>query len=162
MGNRYRVAGYVKLAKLWERSGEEAIIYHHDYFRNKYEDSGGMQLIDVYIDITGQKEIRKRPEMVRLLADCLMDKVNCISTQTKAYLAANNREFFYLLHFLFTRRPGVEIVTEDRNYHINTIENHEDQKEALRRMVADYVKLNPDDYSDWEMLLMREINKIHE
>lgn len=162
MRNKYRVAGYVKLAKLWERSGEEAISYHHEYFRNKYEDSESMQVVDVYIDITGQKEMRKRPEMVRLLADCLKDEIDCISTQTKAYLAANNREFFYLLHFLFTRRPGVEIVTEDKNYHINTIENHDNQKEALRSMVADYVKLNPSDYSDWEMQLMREINKIHE
>ena len=96
------------------------------------------------------------------IPDCLKDKVNCISTQTKAYLAANNREFFYLLHFLFTRKPEIEIVTEDKNYHINTIENHDNQKEALRSMVADYVKLNPADYSDWEMQLIREINKIHE
>ena len=162
MKNKYRVAGYVKLAKLWERSSEEVICYHHDYYNSKYEENGNMYLVDVYIDITGQKELRKRPEMVRLLADCLRDKVNCISTQTKAYLAANNREFFYLLHFLFTRKPGIQIVTEDKNYHINTIENHENQKEALRSMVADYVKLNPADYSDWEMQLMREINKIHE
>jgi len=159
---KYRVAGYVKLAKLWERSSEDAICYHHDYYRNKYENDERMQLVDVYIDITGQKELRKRSEMVRLLADCLKDKVNCISTQTKAYLAANNREFFYLLHFLFTRKPEIEIVTEDKNYHINTIENHDNQKEALRSMVADYVKLNPADYSDWEMQLIREINKIHE
>ena len=48
-----------------------------------------------------------------------------------------------------------------KNYHINTIENHDNQKEALRSMVADYVKLNPADYSDWEMQLIREINKIH-
>ena len=43
---KYRVAGYVKLAKLWERSSEEAICYHHDYYRNKYENDERMQLVE--------------------------------------------------------------------------------------------------------------------
>ena len=162
MGKTYKVAGYVKLAKLWERTGEEAFQYHNEYFHNKYDGADEMELVGVYVDITGQKEIRKRPEMIRLLSDCVNGRINCISTQTKAYLAANNREFFYLLHFLFELKSEIAIVTEDKNYHINTIENPEKQKEALRSMVNDYVNLNPADYSDWRMQIYREINKVHE
>ena len=33
MSERYKVAGYVKLAKLWERSKDTAIPYHHQYTR---------------------------------------------------------------------------------------------------------------------------------
>lgn len=156
------MAGYVKLAKLWERTGEDAIRYHNEYFETKYEDDPNMEVVDVYVDITGKKEIRKRHEMIRLLHDCTTGKIDCISTQTKAYLAANNREFFYLLHFLFELEHEIEIVTEDRNYHINTIKNPEHQKESLRSMVADYVKLDPADYSDWRMQIYKEINKIHD
>lgn len=32
----YHVAGYVKLAKLWERSAESAINYHNHYYSEKY------------------------------------------------------------------------------------------------------------------------------
>ena len=160
MSEKYRVGAYVKLAKLWERCRDEAVPYHQDYFRTKYEDDDAMELVDVYIDITGQKEIRKRPEMIRLLHDCLIERVDCISTQTQAYLAANNREFFYLLHFLFELPRSIDIVTEDRNYHINTIENMDHQKEALQSMVADYVRINRYDYDDWKEMISREITTL--
>ena len=161
MTEKYKVGAYVKLAKLWERTAEEAICYHHDYFHNKYDDNDEMDLIDVYVDITGQKEIRKRPEMIRLLSDCMKGKVNCISTQTKAYLAANNREFFYLLAFLSEMPEDIEIVTEDMNYHINTIVNMENQKEALRSMVRDYARLNLNDYENWKMTILDSIARLY-
>ena len=63
------VAGYVKLAKLWEKNRDKAVEYHHKYYKDKYADDDSVELYDVYIDITGQKNIRKRPEMIRLLKD---------------------------------------------------------------------------------------------
>ena len=57
---RYRVAGYVKLAKLWERSRDTAIPYHHQYYEKKFEGHPDFELVDVYIDITGRKEIKNR------------------------------------------------------------------------------------------------------
>ena len=59
-----------------------------------------MELIDVYIDISGEKHIYQRPEMLRLLRDCSDGKVNCIATQMHAYLAANMEELCYLIKFL--------------------------------------------------------------
>ena len=56
MDKTYKVAGYVKLAKLWERTGEEAIQYHNEYFQNKYDGADEIELVGVYVDITGQKE----------------------------------------------------------------------------------------------------------
>ena len=70
MNQMFRVAGYVKLAKLWERSADKAMIYHRAYYQEKYEASECFVLKDVYVDITGQKEISRRPEMLRLLRDC--------------------------------------------------------------------------------------------
>ena len=78
----YRVAGYVKLAKLWERSREQAIKYHNEYYRNKFLDVPEMDLVDVFIDITGSKHMRNRPQMIRLIAECMAGRVDCIATQT--------------------------------------------------------------------------------
>lgn len=70
MDHRYKVGGYVKLAKLWERSKDAAVAYHSSYYAEKFKTDSDKKLVGVYIDITGNKEIYKRPEMVHLLKDC--------------------------------------------------------------------------------------------
>ena len=157
----YHVAGYVKLAKLWERSAESAINYHNHYYSEKYAEDPCMELYGVYVDITGQKEIRKRRQMIQLICDCINGHVDCIATQTRAYLAANNRELFYLIRLLFDLPYAVEIVTEDEQYHIDTIKNVDNQKQALSAMAFDYIKMNPKDYEDWRKEILVEVRKIN-
>jgi hypothetical protein len=159
-GERITLAGYVKLAKLWERSRNEAIAYHTALYENRYKDSTQFHLVDVYIDITGQKEIRRRPEMLRLIRDCISGKVQCISAQTSGYLAANPKEFSYLLKLLFEIGDGVNIITEDRSYNINTLVNDDQQREALYKMACDLVELNPDDYTRWHEQIVKGMNGI--
>lgn len=62
MERKYKVGGYVKLAKLWERSKDAAVAYHSSYYAEKFRDDADKRLVGVYIDITGNKEIYKRPE----------------------------------------------------------------------------------------------------
>ena len=133
MSFNYRVAGYVKLAKLWE---------------------------GVYVDITGQKLIYKRPQMLHLLKACRNGEVDCIAAQTKAYLAANSEEFCYLLKFLSDMPGLIELVTEDEKYHINTIMNPEQQKEALEKMADDYVKLDETKYKKWKEKILQGIQEL--
>lgn len=144
-----RVAGYVKLAKLWERNAPKAIEYQNDYYSLKFSDTSMYRLVGVFIDITGKKEIYNRPEMLRLLHECEKGNIDVIAAQTRGYLAANTKEFCYLIHFLATLDKKIEIVTEDDNYNINTARNIDQQKEALQKMACDYIALNPQDYLDW-------------
>lgn len=162
MGNYYRIGGYVKLAKLWDRSREAALALHKEYYRKKFSESEEMRLMDVYIDITGNKEIRKRPEMLRLIRDCKEGKVNCIATQTRAYLAANNEEFFYLIHLLFGMDPPIEIVTEDDDYIFNTIWNPDQQREVMKQTAGEYVQMNLEGYRNWEKAILRAIGEEQE
>ena len=106
MSFNYRVAGYVKLAKLWEKNKEAALSYHKRYYKEKCDKIPGWILQGVYVDITGQKLIYKRPQMLHLLKACRNGEVDCIAAQTKAYLAANSEEFCYLLKFL-SEMPGL-------------------------------------------------------
>lgn len=55
MQKKLRVAGYVKLEKLWERRRAQALEYHTKYYAKKYSDSTDFELVGVYIDITGRK-----------------------------------------------------------------------------------------------------------
>ena len=146
---RYRVAGYVKWAKLWERSRDTAIPYHHQYYEKKFEGHPDFELVDVYIDITGRKEIKNRPEMLRLINDCREGKIDCIATQTRAYLAANTGEFCSLLRYLFDMANPIHIITEDEQYNINTIANDDHQREELYRMARSFTEINPDEYRKW-------------
>ena len=144
-----KVAGYVKLAKLWERSASQAVEYHNDYYALKFSDTEKYDLIGVFVDITGKKEIFNRPEMLRLIHECKKGNVDVIAAQTRGYLAANTKEFCYLIHFLSSLNKNIEIITEDESYNINTATNVDQQKEALQKMASDYIALNPQDYLDW-------------
>lgn len=160
MSEKYKVGGYVKLAKLWERSRESAIDYHERYYTNKYLDSEEFELVGVYIDITGFKETSKRPAMVRLLRDCAYGKINCIAAQTKGYLAANTKEFCYLIKFLSDLEHRIDILTEDDVFNINTIVNEDMQYECLVHMADDFVYLNPPDYIQWLEKLQKAEEKL--
>ena len=160
MSSKYLVAGYVKLAKLWERRRDVALQYHRDYFADKYRDSPDYELQGVYVDITGNKEIRRRQAMLRLLRACQLGAVNCISTPTRAYLAANSMEFNYLLHYLFSFKNRIDIVTEDDHYQIDTIRNEDHQREALQKMAHDFVSIEPKRYDKWKNEVLQAINDL--
>ncbi len=161
MDNHFNVVGYVKLAKLWERSENAAYEYHQNYYQNKFAGMSNYTLLDVYIDITGKRETYKRIEMVRLLKDCQLGYVDIIFTQTKGYLAANNREFCYLIKFLFSMKHRVDIITEDDTYNINTFVNEDGQREALLKMANDFIYLDPLDFQDWMSELRRSIDEVN-
>ena len=143
--------------KGYEASLDNAVMLHNQYFEERFRDENNYNFVGAYIDITGNRNIRQRPEMIRLLRDCLAGRIDVIYTQTKAYLAANSREFFYLLKFIFELEHRVEIITEDTEYNINTIINAENQVSELRNMVNRYSALNPGDYSKWKAEILKAI-----
>lgn len=156
----YRVAGYVKLSKLWEKRRDAALKLHHDHFLKKYENTPDYELVGVYVDITGQKTITKRQEMIQLLKLCMNAEADVIDVPTKAYLAANMEEFCFLLHFLFSLNHRVDIVTDDADYHIDTLANRENVRETLKEMAADYVSLSHERYDKWHTQLLAAIEKV--
>lgn len=157
---KIKVAGYVKLAKLWEKRRSEVVLYHHKYYEEKFGDSDAYELSDVYVDITGNKQIVKRSEMIRLLKDCMAEKVQCIATQTKGYLAADTREFCYLFKFMCDIGGGIQLITEDDNYNIDTVTNEDMQLQALLKMAEEYIALNPSDYESWKKSILTAISKL--
>lgn len=161
MSEMRRVAGYVKLAKLWERSKSTAQEFHKSYFQDLFTDNPDFALQDVYIDITGNKETYKRVEMLRLMRDCTLRKVDCIVAQTRAYLAANHEELCFLLFFLFELPTRIDIVTQDDDkYRIDTIKNVEHQREALHQMAKSRVSLVPEEYNAWKSKVIDGMNKL--
>lgn len=147
--NKYRIGGYVKRAKLNLRNEKDIRAFHRGIFEKRFGGLSDSELVDVYIDITGYKEISKRPEMLRLMRDCAEGKVNLIFSETKGYLAANTKEFCYWLHFIFNLDDHVDIITDDEQFNINTILNEDHQREALIKMAEDYIYLNPPDHQKW-------------
>ena len=160
--NQLRVAGYAKLAKYWEKDRNGAITFHDSYFREKFSDPSRWCFIRSFVDITGAKEIRRRPQMLHLLDYCSSSRVDLIFTQTKGYLAANTDEFCFLIRFLSEIAPNVTIQTEDRVYHLDTLENSDHQKEELLRMVDRYCSVNPEHYEKWKEQVRKGIEKQRE
>lgn len=157
-----RVAGYVKLAKFWEKNHDESIQFHTEYFRNRYKNAADYDLVGVFVDITGEKSITKRPEMIRLLNMCESGEVDLIDAQTKAFLAANTEEFCFLIGFLFHMEKNIDIITEDPDYRIDTRLNVENQKAELLNMSEKYIDLYQEKYQKWEQNVKKQIRKLRE
>lgn len=147
---KFNIACYVKLAKLWQKRKDKIPDYYMNLFGKKFSSYANFKLTDVYIDITGENKTYKRPEMIRLLFDIKRQEVNCIYTQTQAYLAANSQEFFYLIKYLYEINENLNIVTDDEEYNINTFINDDFQKEELLNLSNYYVKLKQNDYIIWK------------
>lgn len=145
----YKVGGYVKRAKLNLRNEKDIRAFHRKYYEDKFGCMEDGDLVDVYIDITGYKETAKRPEMLRLMRDCVDGKINLIVAETKGYLAANTQELSYWLHFIFNLDHRVDIITDDVQFNINTVLNEDHQREALKKMAEDYIYLNPPEHQRW-------------
>ena len=162
MDHRHKVGGYVKLAKLWERSKDAAVAYHSSYYAEKFRDDADKKLVGVYIDITGNKEIYKRPEMVHLLKDCKNGAVNLIFSQTRAYLAANTCDFCFLLQYLFDMPMRVDVVTDDDDQRIDTILDVDNQRQSLKELAEKYTSIRRKDYLEWRIRLEHEMTKAGE
>ena len=139
IGAVLRIAGYVKLAKLWERNKDEAISLHRAYFEERCSSEKGYKLVGVFVDITGNKHLYKREQMVKLLKACMNEEIDLIITPSRAYLAPNSQEFCYLIKFLFDLPHRVEIISDDDSYKIDTILNIENQRESLYGMAEKFV-----------------------
>ena len=155
---KHLVAGYVKNALLWKnRNPEEMIAYNRFYFEEQLADRDNMELVDVYVDVTGHKETYKRPEMVRLLKDVTKGKVNMIYSRTSGYIAANVNELCMLMAFLFEQEEMVDLYTEDTDYQFDTINNPDHQIEELRRMAFNYCILYRTQYEEWKTKLLEQM-----
>ena len=111
------------------------------------------------IDITGNKEIYKRPEMVHLLKDCKNGSINLIFSQTRAYLAANTCDFCFLLKYLFDLPMRVDIVTDDDDQRIDTILDVDNQRQSLKDLAEKYTSIRRKDYLEWRIRLEHEMTK---
>ena len=132
------------------------------YYAEKFRDDADKRLVGVYIDITGNKEIYKRPEMVHLLKDCKKGVVNLIFSQTRAYLAANTCDFCFLLKYLFDMPMRVDVVTDDDDQRIDTILNVENQRQNLKELAEKYTSIRRKDYLEWRIRLEHEMTKAEE
>ena len=86
MSFNYRVAGYVKLAKLWEKNKEAALSYHKRYYKEKCDKIPGWIFQGVYVDITGQKLIYKRPQMSVRVPDGFLELHRSFKIHSKQFV----------------------------------------------------------------------------
>ena len=137
----------------------DTIAYHSSYYAEKFRDDADKKLVGVYIDITGNKEIYKRPEMVHLLKDCKNGSINLIFSQTRAYFAANTCDFCFLLKYLFDLPMRVDIVTDDDDQRIDTILDVDNQRQSLKDLAEKYTSIRRKDYLEWRIRLEHEMTK---
>ena len=148
-----------KLSPYWQNNLKRECLHHSSYYAERFRDDVDKRLVGVYIDITGNKEIYKRPEMVHLLQDCKKGIVNLIFSQTRAYLAANTCDFCFLLKYLFDIPMRVDVVTDDDDQRIDTILDVDNQRQSLKELAEKYTSIREKEYLAWKARLEHEMEK---
>ena len=98
--------------------------------------------------------------MVHLLHDCSIGLIDVICVQTRAYLAANTEELFFLLNYLFGLEYRVDIKTDDNDRRIDTLLDSENQRNILRNTAVQYVNIKQQEYEKWLGKLEKAMKKI--
>ena len=129
-------------------------------YREKFADDPNLKLVDLYIDITGEKEIAHRPEMLRLLRDCTLGKIDCIASADSSISGGKHAGILLSHQIVFSMTPEIEIITEDENYKFDTLINIDQQRQALLKMANDYVGLKPAAYEAWKSAIVDGMNKL--
>lgn len=111
------------------------------------------RLLERQLEECSDEEIAGLQAELNHVYDSFTEKYGLLSSnasQTKAYLAANGQEFCYFLKLVWELNPEMEVITEDDNYHIDTIQNAEHQKQALKKMSDDFIRLDINAYEEWK------------
>lgn len=154
-----RVVGYVKLAKLWEKRRSQALTYHNRYYREKYNESDDFELIGVFVDITGQKSITKRTEMIKVIAMAMRGEIDVVSVQTSAYIAANMEELCFWLYLILTLEHRVDVITDDEKLKMDTFHNSDNERKELIEMSENYIQMSGDRFKIWKIKIQEAIEE---
>lgn len=115
-------------------------------FRGRFAEAGETETASYYLDICHQSDISQRPQLVRLLQNCVDGKVDIVVMDYTQRVAKNMMELIYLLYFLLhvEKPPEISILN------CLSTEVSKCKKESILRVTEQIVSNQKVDYTHWE------------
>ena len=120
-------------------------------FSGRFAEAGKTETASYYLDICHQSDITQRPQMLRLLRDCVDGKVDLVVMDYPERVAENMKELIFLLYFLLhlDRPPEIAI--------LNCLSTRvsKSKKENILRVTEQIVSKQKEDYTHWKNRILR-------
>ena len=115
-------------------------------FRGRFAEAGETETASYYLDICHQSDISQRPQLVRLLRNCVDGKVDIVVMDYPQRVANNMMELIFLLYFLLhvEKPPEISILN------CLSTEVSKCKKESILRVTEQIVSNQKVDYTHWE------------
>ena len=106
---KIRVAAYCRVSTDYSEQ-QHSYLSQKRYFTKLYEGSAHEELVGVYADSGSGTSTRYRPDMLRMLDDCLKGKIDRIITKSLSRFARNTKECLSILREL--KQLGISVYFE--------------------------------------------------
>lgn len=115
-------------------------------FRGRFAEAGETETASYYLDICHQSDISQRPQLVRLLRNCVDGKVDIVVMDYPQRVANNMMELIFLLYFLLhvEKPPEISILN------CLSTEISKCKKESILQVTERIVSNQKADYTHWE------------
>lgn len=120
-------------------------------FRGRFAEAGETETASYYLDICHQSDISQRPQLVRLLRNCVDGKVDIVVMDYPQRVANNMMELIFLLYFLLHLERPPEIAI------LNCLSTgvSKSKKKSIMRVTEQIVSEQKSDYTHWKNRILR-------
>ena len=120
-------------------------------FSGRFAEADESETVSYYLDICHQSDITQRPQMLRLLRDCVDGKVDLVVMDNPERVAENMKELIFLLYFLLhlDRPPEIAI--------LNCLSTgvSKSKKKSILRATEQIVSKQKVNYTHWKNRILR-------
>ena len=142
----------------YTRRSPEEVDVNQDYdtlcketFSGRFAEADESETVSYYLDICHQSDITQRPQMLRLLRNCMDGKVDLVVMDYPERVAENMMELIFLLYFLLhlDRPPEIAIL----NCLSMGVSNS--KKKSILRATEQIVSKQKVNYTHWKNRILR-------
>lgn len=135
---------------------QDPVSYCRWLFGKKYRSASSYQNEDFYIDICSRTETAECPQMIRLIRDCMIGKIDCVFAESIMRIAPNMISALFWLYYLLHLDHKIEIEI-DRAF--NTEASTERRQEIIKATES-AVHSNSEKYAQWKAEILNAIDQL--
>ena len=142
----------------YTRRSPEEVDVNQDYdtlcketFSGRFAEADESETVSYYLDICHQSDITQRPQMLRLLRNCMDGKVDLVVMDYPERVAENMKELIFILYFLLHLEKPPEISI------LNCLSTgvSENKKKSILRATEQIVSKQKVNYTHWKNRILR-------
>lgn len=135
---------------------QDPVSYCRYLFGKKYRSAPGCQNEHFYIDICGRAETADCPQMIRMIQDCMLGKIDCVFAESIMCVAPNMITALFLLYYLLHLDPKIEVQIDLAFNTGASTERRQDIIKATENVVhSNYAK-----YAKWKEDVLNAVGKL--